>query len=164
MNFHEINICLFFNRNSNHTVIINTVIDVMNIISGLKLARSIGDSLPFKKFGSHFHSRPVPGCHHHVPDSHDYLRCYVKTLATTDHHPIGTCRMSPDPEYGVVDPQFRVYGVRGLRVIDGSTMPKLVTGNINIPIMMMAERGADFIKHDYLYQTHENVVQYEEPR
>ena len=53
----------------------------------------------------------------------------------------------------VVDHRFNVHGLKGIRVVDGSTMPKVVTGNINIPIIMMAERAADFIKEDYLYRT-----------
>ena len=51
-----------------------------------------------------------------------------------------------DDPMAVVDPQLRVYGVKGLRVIDGSIMPKIVSGNTNAPIIMIGEKGADLIK------------------
>ena len=50
----------------------------------------------------------------------------------------------------VVDARFRVHGIQGLRVVDGSTIPKVPSGNIHIPIVMMAERAADFIKEEHL--------------
>lgn len=54
---------------------------------------------------------------------------------------------APDDEMAVLDPQFRVYGIERLRVVDASAMPMLVGGNTNAPVVMMAERAAAFI-HD----------------
>lgn len=62
-------------------------------------------------------------------------------------HPAGTCRIgAADDRMAVVDPACRVYGVEGLRVVDGSVMPALVCANTNIPIIMIAEKAADLIK------------------
>lgn len=117
----------------------------------MKLAKKIGDSPTFKKYGSKFYSYPLPTCRHYYPGSDAYWECWVRTLATSDHHPVGTCKMGPyHDDYAVVDNKFRVYGVKNLRVVDGSTIPQVPSGNINIPIIMMAERAADFIKYDYL--------------
>lgn len=54
-----------------------------------------------------------------------------------------------DPE-AVVDPRLRVYGIQGLRVIDASIMPNIVSGNTNAPVIMIGEKGSDLIKEDWL--------------
>ncbi|RAI46056.1 GMC family oxidoreductase, partial [Rhodoplanes roseus] len=71
----------------------------------------------------------------------------VRGTAVTAHHPCGTCRMgAADDPRAVVDPELRVIGVDGLRVIDASVFPDLVGGNINGPVIMIAERAADLIR------------------
>jgi choline dehydrogenase-like flavoprotein len=72
------------------------------------------------------------------------LEAYVRKTAVTAHHPCGTCRMGTD-EDAVVDAELRVRGVEGLRVVDASVFPDLVGGNINAPVIMIAEKAADLI-------------------
>jgi 4-pyridoxate dehydrogenase len=74
------------------------------------------------------------------------LEAYVRKTAVTAHHPCGTCRMGPaSGSASVVDSELRVHGIEGLRVVDASVFPDLVGGNINAPVIMIAERAADFI-------------------
>jgi choline dehydrogenase len=72
------------------------------------------------------------------------LADYVRATADTDYHPSGTCKMGSDDQ-AVVDSQLRVHGIDGLRVVDASVMPTIVSGNLNAPTQMIAERAADYL-------------------
>jgi choline dehydrogenase/4-pyridoxate dehydrogenase len=73
------------------------------------------------------------------------IDAHIRATAITLHHPAGTCRMGND-DMAVVDPALRVHGVEQLRVVDASVMPDLISGNINAPVMMIAEKAADIIR------------------
>lgn len=72
---------------------------------------------------------------------------FIRATAETAYHPSCTCRMGPadGDETAVVDPECRVIGVDGLRVVDASIMPSIVSGNLNGPVIMMAEKASDMI-------------------
>jgi choline dehydrogenase len=73
------------------------------------------------------------------------IMAYVRQYASCDYHPVGTCKMGSDG-LSVVDDQLRVHGIEGLRIIDASIMPRLVSGNTMASTMMIAEKGADLVK------------------
>ena len=77
--------------------------------------------------------------------SDDEIRDVIRQRADTVYHPVGSCKMGTD-EQAVVDPQLRVHGIEGLRVIDASIMPTLIGGNTNAPAMMIAEKAVDMIR------------------
>lgn len=108
-------------------------------IRGLKLAREILRQDALKPFVAH---EVLPGPD--VQTDQDYFN-YACANAKTDHHPGGTCRMGTDPG-AVVDPQLRFNGIEGLRVVDNSIMPNLVSANTNATAIMIGEKAADLIK------------------
>ncbi|XP_037933196.1 glucose dehydrogenase [FAD, quinone]-like [Teleopsis dalmanni] len=126
-------------------------IDAKVLVEGAKIALRVAAAKVFKQFGSRVHRKPLPNCKKHKFLSDAYLECQVRTISMTIYHPCGTTKMGPawDPE-AVVDPRLRVYGIRGLRVIDASIMPTISSGNTNAPVIMIAEKGADLIKEDWL--------------
>ncbi|MFN0146940.1 MAG: GMC family oxidoreductase [Dehalococcoidia bacterium] len=82
-----------------------------------------------------------------IVDDDEQLAAYIRAVSSTIFHPVGTCKMGPDTDPGaVVDQYCRVKGVEGLRVVDASIMPNIVTANTNFTCMMIGEKVADFIK------------------
>ncbi len=75
------------------------------------------------------------------------IDAHIRATAITVHHPLGTCRMGPEADpMAVLDPELRVRGVEGLRVVDAAAMPDLVSGNINAAVVMLAEKAADLMR------------------
>lgn len=112
--------------------------DVAKLVAGVRRAREV---LSQPAFDPHREYEMAPGAE---VASDEALAAWVRQAAETTYHPVGTCKMGGD-EMAVVDPQLRVRGVSGLRVVDASVMPTLVGSNTNAPTTMIAEKAAHLI-------------------
>lgn len=112
--------------------------DIAILLQGFKLARRI---MAAPALADLIKAEIAPGSN--VQSDADLI-ADIKERAQTIYHPVGTCRMGQDTA-SVVDPQARVRGVDGLRVVDASIMPAIIAGNTNAPTMMIAENVADMM-------------------
>uniref|UniRef100_A0A1Y9H2C5 Glucose-methanol-choline oxidoreductase N-terminal domain-containing protein n=1 Tax=Anopheles dirus TaxID=7168 RepID=A0A1Y9H2C5_9DIPT len=128
--------------------------DLNVIVRTIRLQQRLLQTNAFRNAGAVLHRVDIPGCRELLYDTDEYWACYVRHLTVTTYHPVGTAKMGPasDPE-AVVDSKLRVRGVRGLRVIDASIMPLVISGNTNAPTIMIGEMASDFIKQEYAEPT-----------
>jgi choline dehydrogenase-like flavoprotein len=125
-------------------------LDIATMVEGAKIALRTANAKVFKQFGSRLYQRPLPNCKHHKFLSDEYLECGIRTISMTIYHQSGTTKMGPSwDQEAVVDPRLKVYGITGLRVIDASIMPQIVSGNTNAAVIMIGEKGADMIMEDW---------------
>jgi choline dehydrogenase len=113
--------------------------DQRTIVDGLKLGRGL---LRSSHMRSYIASEYVPGP---AVTTDEQLLDYARNFGGTVFHPTSTCRMGADP-MAVVDAELRVHGIEGLRVVDASVMPTVVSGNTNAATIMIAEKAADMIR------------------
>jgi choline dehydrogenase len=111
------------------------------IVGGMKLARNLLKSAPLSPYYAY---EDFPGPNINTDD--EFLAAATER-GTTTFHPGCTCRMGPaDSTWAVVDDQLRVHGLEGLRVIDASVMPRMISANLNASTMMIADRASDLIR------------------
>jgi choline dehydrogenase len=120
---------------------LSTDADMRVIVEGVRLSRQLAHTTAFEIYrGGELH----PGSN--VESDADIAE-FIRAEAQTLYHPVGTCKMGSD-WMAVVDARLRVRGIDGLRVVDASVMPRIISGNTNAPTIMIAEKAADMIRAD----------------
>ncbi|KZL19496.1 Alcohol dehydrogenase [acceptor] [Pseudovibrio axinellae] len=110
--------------------------DLDVLVKGIRLTRDILEAPELSKY----RTKPL----HELGQDEQSIKDAVRERAETIYHPVGTCKMGKDA-MAVVGPDLKVHGLHGLRVVDASVMPSLISGNTNAPTMMIAEKASDLI-------------------
>lgn len=113
--------------------------DMRDLLRGFRLMRNILSQPALAQLGGKELAASA------AAQSEQEIEQFIRNHADSVYHPAGTCRMGPNAQ-DVVDEQLRVHGIAGLRVVDASIMPQLVSGNTNAVVIMIAEKAAEMIK------------------
>ncbi len=114
--------------------------DLARMVIGFKAMRRILQQPALSQFGGRELAASA------AAQTDEQIERFLRERVDTIYHPVGTCRMGPDARQDVVDAQLRVHGLQGLRVVDASIMPRIVSGNTNAPTIMIAEKAADLMR------------------
>ncbi|KAJ0175500.1 hypothetical protein K1T71_008659 [Dendrolimus kikuchii] len=124
--------------------------DMATMIEAIKYIIKLGESEPFKKYGPVLHQAEFPSCQTYDFGSDAYWECALRTMVISLHHQVATCKMgTADDPSAVVDPELRVYGVEGLRVVDTSIIPMPISAHTSAPAYVIGEKGSDMIKNTW---------------
>lgn len=118
--------------------------DVKILIDGVRVAQALAKTNALKSLGVTQDTTPSKGCEDVEYDTDAYWECSIRRNTNPENHQVGTAAMGK-----VVDERLRVLGVHKLRVVDASVMPRVPSGNVNAPIVMVAEKGVEMILEDH---------------
>lgn len=132
--------------------------DKDTLVRGLQYQANFVDTDTFKNNEGILVKIPLDDCDQLEYQSYDYWVCYMSHMATTVYHPVGTAKIGPDSDQmAVVDGKLRVKGIKGLRIIDASVFPTLVSGNPNAAVIMTAEKGVDIVIKDWFQKNKDEL-------
>ena len=121
--------------------------DVQTLIRVIRIWEKLIETPTMQKIGASVNDMKLSFCSQHAFQTDDYWECVIRHVGYTVYHPTGTCKMgSKNDKTAVVDPELKVRGIKGLRVVDASVMPNVTSGNTNAPVIMIAEKAADMIR------------------
>lgn len=116
--------------------------DMVELVEAARFLRTLSETAPMREIVKR-EIKPGPEITSDADIASD-----IRARSGSVFHPCGTCAMAPDPASSVVDPRLRVHGLAGLRVIDASIFPRITSGNLNAPTIMVGEKGADLVLAD----------------
>lgn len=121
--------------------------DFNMLLKASYIAMNLSATLSLQEYNTTFFHEFYTPCQNITPNTEAFLICVIEQFTFTIYHPSGTCRMgSPKDPTTVVNPQLQVHGIKNLRVIDASVMPRITSGNTNAPTIAIAERASDLVK------------------
>lgn len=127
--------------------------DINVLIDGIRVIQRLANTATLKnKHGMELARETYGECgERYSYDSEQFWECAIRKFTGPENHQVGSCKMGPftDP-LAVVSPKLEVHGVAGLRVVDASVMPSVVSGNTHATVVMIAEKGVDYIKQKWL--------------
>lgn len=123
--------------------------DRETLLKGIQALKNFNKTVVFQQHNITMARLNIENCTSEDDDAH-YWECLSKYMTTTMYHASGTCKMGPKSEpNSVVDSRLKVHGIKGLRVVDASIMPNIVSSNTNVPCVMIGEKVSDMIKEDW---------------
>ncbi|KAL3204311.1 hypothetical protein MRX96_041256 [Rhipicephalus microplus] len=122
--------------------------DVDKIVNGTLKLMKLFNTTAMKKIGAQIWNKSYPNCENETIWTKKYVECFVRQAAFPGQHVCCTCPMG-DRNDSVVDSKLKVKGLKNVRVMDASVMPKIPAGNINAAVMMIADKGAKMLLDDY---------------
>ncbi|KAF5286209.1 hypothetical protein FQA39_LY16379 [Lamprigera yunnana] len=129
--------------------------DIITMLEGVRFFQKVVKTKAFAQMQPKLVHMDLVNCRSFVPDSDDYWKCAIRNMATTIYHLSGTAKMGPEEDpTAVVDQRLRVHGVKGLRVVDASIIPKLISCNINAATIMIGQKASEMIKEDWAAKPH----------
>jgi len=124
--------------------------EIETLLKGIEFVIQLSKTESMISAGLVLEELKLPNCAHYNWGTREYWICVIQNLAAPFYHVVGTCKMgSEDDCSSVVDTKLRVKGIIGLRLIDSSIMPKIVSVNTNAASIMIGEKGSDIIKECY---------------
>lgn len=124
--------------------------DIDTMLGGVRYVRKLVETEAFVKAGLQLQRVNYEACREYAFESDDYWKCAFNQILTGFYHPVGSAKMgAEDDPSAVLNPRLKVKRVNNLRVIDASSIPQIVSVNVNPSIIMLAEKAADIIKEDY---------------
>ncbi|XP_034828257.1 glucose dehydrogenase [FAD, quinone]-like [Maniola hyperantus] len=131
--------------------------DLLSLIKAIRFVHKLEGTVTFRALGIELLNVEIQNCSTYPFDTDAYWECYIRHMATTIYHPVGTAKMGPqDDDSSVVDSNLRVHGTINLRVVDASIMPIIPRGNTMAATLVIAQKAVDIIKK--LYETNKDEL------